>query len=163
VKLFVIRNSCGDPYLIRWSFFEIFGYSLKLHVILRSDDDRAPHDHPWTFATLMLKGGYWEHTHSNVKGETNRQWIGPGRLRLCRAPHAHRLELPEEPPVARPTDPALQHVAIDGFYSPNVKPMFAPAITLVFMWPKAREWGFYTTKGWIKWSDFLRDYTRHDC
>jgi hypothetical protein len=163
MKLFTIRNSCGDPYLIRWSFFDVFGYSLKLHIILRSDDDRTLHDHPWTFLSLMLKGGYWEHTHSIVKGETIRTWIRPWTLRVCRAPYAHRLELPEEPPIARPTDPKLQDTVIEGFYQPNIKKMFAPAITLVFMFPKCREWGFYTQQGYVKWSDFLRNYTRHDC
>jgi hypothetical protein len=163
MKLFVIRNSCGDPYLIRWTFFDVFGYSLKLHIILRSDDDRAPHDHPWDFLTLMLQGGYWEHTFSAVKGETNRTWVKPWTLRRCRAPHPHRLELVEEVPVARPTDPKLQNEIIDGFFSPNVRQMFRPAITLVFMWPSKREWGFYTPGRWVHWRDFLRDYTRHDC
>ncbi len=111
----------------------------------------------------MPKGGYFEHTFSKVKGQTVRTWIAPGSLRLCRAPHPHRLELAEEPPIARPTDPALQHTVIEGFYAPNVKPMFRPAITLVFMWPRRREWGFYTSPGWSKWKDFLRNYERHDC
>jgi len=171
MKLFVIRNSCGDPYLIRWSFFDLWGYSLKLHIILRSDDDRALHDHPWSFWTLMLSGGYFEHTRKKARitngqflvEETERTWIKPGSLRFCRSPHPHRLELAGEPPIARPVDPELQHTVIEGFYSPNVKPMFRPAITLVFMLPKKREWGFYTSKGWIKWSEFLRDYTRQDC
>lgn len=31
-----------------------------VHHILRSDRDRAMHDHPWENASLVLRGGYWE-------------------------------------------------------------------------------------------------------
>lgn len=161
MKLFVIRNSCGEPYLIRLSFFEILGYSLKLHVILRSDDDRALHDHPWTFLTLMLAGGYYEHTFTKIKGVMKKTWVRPGSLRLCRAPHAHRLELAEE----KPTDDrnGTASVTPTSFFQADAKPMFTPAVTLVFMWPRFREWGFYTSEGWKNWKSFLSAYPRRDC
>lgn len=40
----------------RWRFLP----SIRVHHILRSDDDRAYHDHPWPFVTVILKGGYYE-------------------------------------------------------------------------------------------------------
>lgn len=45
------------PYLIRWRLETPFG-SLRLHHWLGPDDDRAFHDHPWWFWTLVIKGGY---------------------------------------------------------------------------------------------------------
>lgn len=159
-KLKVIYDGCDRPYLVRFSIFEIFGYSLKFHVILRSDDDRALHDHPWSFWTLMLAGGYWEETFAtnqpltdqtddmghvgstNFNGEgrfTISKWIKPGSLRLCKSPHPHRLKL-----AVTPTDGRL-----------------TPALTLVFMLPKKREWGFYTKEGWLKW--FMFNPNRSDC
>ncbi len=87
MKVRVIRDDCGNPYLVRLTFFDLLGYSLKLHIILRSDRDRELHDHPWTFVTWMLHGGYWEHT------EAGREWITPGTLRVCASPHPHRLEV----------------------------------------------------------------------
>jgi hypothetical protein len=39
-----------------------------VHKFLRSDDERAPHNHPWWFVSLVLKGRYLEHLadRSNV-------------------------------------------------------------------------------------------------
>lgn len=132
----VIRNECGDPYLVRISLIELFGFALKLHVILRSDDDRALHDHPWSFVTLMLCGGYWEHSpNRNEMGEwddttaTIKKWYGRYSFRFCRAPYPHRLELE----------------------------CGASAVTLVLMWPPFREWGFYGPKGWQKWHEYLNE------
>jgi len=150
MKVRIIRDDCGAPYLVRITFFEFFrrkdepeeksgGYSLKLHIILKSDEDRAFHDHPWTFATLMLCGGYFEHTPNlNEVGEwinqgaTIKRWIKPWTWRLCRSPYPHRLELSGG----------------------------NPAVTLVFMCPRIREWGFYTKHGWVPWFLFK---TNRDC
>ena len=45
------------PYLIRWRLELPFG-SIRVHHWLSSDDDRAFHDHPWWFWTIVLKGSY---------------------------------------------------------------------------------------------------------
>lgn len=51
------------PYLRRWwilprnRFFNIY-----VHEFLRSDDDRALHDHPWLWASYIVEGHYNEHT-----------------------------------------------------------------------------------------------------
>ena len=47
----------GCPYLIRWRF-ETKWFSVRLHHWLGPDDDRAFHDHPWAFTTIVLRGGY---------------------------------------------------------------------------------------------------------
>jgi hypothetical protein len=77
------------PYLLRWwliprnRFFNVY-----LHCFLRSDDDRALHDHPWLFnASWLLRGVYVEHT---AKGSTRRT-AGDFKFRWGRA--AHRVEL----------------------------------------------------------------------
>lgn len=64
------------PYMLRWWIFGTskepdehgdpkprrpFGWSFYLHLFLRSDDDRALHDHPWDFWTWLLVNGYREH------------------------------------------------------------------------------------------------------
>lgn len=51
------------PYLIRWRF-ECPAFSVRLHHWLAPDDDRAPHDHPWSFRTFVLKGGYLDSSPS---------------------------------------------------------------------------------------------------
>lgn len=45
------------PYVIRWRIETPVG-SLRVHHWISSDDDRAFHDHPWWFLTLVVKGGY---------------------------------------------------------------------------------------------------------
>jgi hypothetical protein len=64
------------PYMLRWWLFGTskekddngepkprrpFGLSFYLHIFLRSDDDRALHDHPWDFWSILLVNGYREH------------------------------------------------------------------------------------------------------
>lgn len=45
------------PYVIRWRIEMPWG-SVRLHHWLGPDDDRAFHDHPWSFVTFVLLGGY---------------------------------------------------------------------------------------------------------
>ena len=62
-------------------------FNLMLHKICLSDLDDL-HDHPWWYATLILKGGYWEITPEG------KFWRGVGHFRI-RSPHSlHRLEIP---------------------------------------------------------------------
>src|ERR1700733_7651031 len=42
-------------YVRRWYLETPFG-SIRVHHWLHSDDDRAFHDHPWWFWTLVLRG-----------------------------------------------------------------------------------------------------------
>ena len=61
-------------------------FNLMLHKICLSDPDDL-HDHPWWYATLILKGGYWEVT---PKG---RFWRGPGHFRISSPNSLHRIEI----------------------------------------------------------------------
>lgn len=45
------------PYLIRWMII-FFGYSIRLHHWIKSDDDRFYHDHACDFTSIVLKGSY---------------------------------------------------------------------------------------------------------
>lgn len=49
------RADC--PYAERW-VLDLGAFSIRLHHFLHSDDDRAFHDHPWWFVTLVLRGSY---------------------------------------------------------------------------------------------------------
>jgi hypothetical protein len=52
-----------DPtklYLRRFHLVRRKLFGVYLHKILRADNDRYPHSHPWGFYTLILKGGYTE-------------------------------------------------------------------------------------------------------
>jgi hypothetical protein len=69
-KLFQIRwaEKLGyedNPYLIRWTFI-FFGYSMRIHHWIKSDDNRFFHDHSADLLSIVLKGRYW-----NVKPIVN--------------------------------------------------------------------------------------------
>ena len=50
-----------DPYLLRWHVIPRNRLlNVYVHKFLRSDDDRALHDHPWWFVSLILRGRYDE-------------------------------------------------------------------------------------------------------
>lgn len=81
-----IIGSKEDPYIKRWWVIprnKIF--NIYLHNILRPDDDRALHDHPWWNLSIILKGSYIEIT---PKGSfLRKQWSIVGR----KATALHRL------------------------------------------------------------------------
>lgn len=114
------------PYLCRWyviprnSVFNVY-----LHKFMRSDDDRALHDHPWWNASFLLSGRYVEHTIA-AGGINHRIERHAGDFKFRRASAAHRVEL------------------IDG-----------PCWSLFITGPKVREWGFHCPAiGWVHWKNF---------
>jgi len=136
-------RSTGEDYLHRYYIFlkdrKYFPFNVTLHKIVRSDDP-IMHDHPWGYMTVVLKGGYWEHTpvfNDDGKILTEFQtWRGPGSIIKRKAGEYHWLELDES---------------------------VGPATTLFFMGKQQRDWGFLvqTKKGlhrWIKWTDYLTDW-----
>lgn len=60
----------------------------RLHHILRSDADRHFHDHPMDFTSIILWGGYVEHTPNNPPRECR-----PGDVVHRRAEDLHFLKL----------------------------------------------------------------------
>src|SRR5438309_7455387 len=59
---FVIGEA-ENPYMRRWWVVpRNEGCNVYLHEILRGDDDRALHDHPWDNTSMLLDGGYTEVT-----------------------------------------------------------------------------------------------------
>ena len=62
----VIENRSGQTYLNRW---ELRGnhpiFDIYLHEFVRSDDDRALHDHPAVSASVLIRGRYVERFRSN--------------------------------------------------------------------------------------------------
>jgi hypothetical protein len=89
----------NEPYLERFYLFlkerNRFPFNVFLHKFLKGDPDDV-HDHPWPYATLILKGGYYEYTPNfedgQMVGET-KHWRGPGHFRICGSNSYHRIEL----------------------------------------------------------------------
>ena len=47
----------NNPYLVRWTFL-FFGYSMRIHHWIKSDDNRFFHDHSADLLSIVLKGKY---------------------------------------------------------------------------------------------------------
>ena len=134
-KRIVMDRVENEPYLERYYLFlrerEQFPFNVFLHKFLKSDPDDV-HDHPWPYATLILKGGYWEWIpHFDTVGRKTGEyqvWRGPGHFRVSSANSYHRIEL----------DPDIT------------------AWTLFMPGPKQRDWGFLVKNKWIQWEQYLK-------
>lgn len=104
----------GPDYMHRWWVIpRNEQHNTYLHRILRSDDDRALHDHPWDNQSIILKGRYVEHT---PEGEFLRE---AGYVGFRKATDSHRLQLIEgdEPVISLfITGPKVREW---GFHCPN--------------------------------------------
>jgi len=114
----------GTVYLRRLRVVSCPWFGIYIHWFYASDDDSL-HDHPWSFLTFILRGGYWEHT-PGPKGSVLKRWHAPWTVRWCPAHWLHRVEI-----------------------DPNHRP-----VTLVFRGGQIRRWGFQTHTGWVPWPEY---------
>ena len=130
----ILDRTAEEPYLERYYVFlrdrKQFPFNIFVHKFLKSDPD-AVHDHPWPYATLILRGGYWEwvpkfDSQGKMVSET-RHWRAPGSFRTAGAGTYHRIEL-----------------------EPGVTPW-----TLFMSGPHQREWGFLVNNRWIPNEEFF--------
>ena len=83
-----------NPYLLRWWIIpRNEQQNVYLHRILRDDDDRALHDHPWANTSYLIAGRYREITPD---GSFIRE---PGSIVQRQATDMHRLELIDGEPA----------------------------------------------------------------
>lgn len=121
----------GNVYMRRFILLLPFGLgTIRLHNIMRSDDDRHLHDHPFDFVSLLLTGGYFE-TLPTPKVNGSRMRYRP-RFSIVRkrAEDLHSLTLTR------------------------------PVWTLVFAGPKRRDWGFATERGWVPNHRYLDEFPK---
>ena len=143
----IIRRAMRTPYVHLAGYMERFWFirigrrgggqsgayplfGARVHHILRSDEGRNFHDHPWPYLTIILRGGYWElqpEFIDNVVSRVVRTWHGPGSVLLRRANSWHRLELPED----------------------------QTAWTLFCTGPKVQHWGFLVGRRKVGWREYL--------
>lgn len=123
-----IIGSDDDPYMLRWYVIPRNPLlNVYLHKFMRSDDDRALHDHPWWFVSLMLWGSYTEVTDA-------------GRARRT-APEPWRLFFGDRPVVFRAAE-WRHRVELLGH---GWRDHESPCWTLIVTGPRRRTWGFWCT------------------
>jgi hypothetical protein len=132
-KRIIMDRVHNEPLLTRYYLFlkdrKWFPFNVFLHKFHKGDPGDV-HDHPWPYATLILKGGYYEYTpnfeNGKMVGET-KHWRNPGHWRICSSNSYHRIELKE-----------------------GVTPW-----TLFMPGPQKREWGFLVNNKWIQHENYL--------
>jgi len=116
------------PYLNRWFLIPRNRWcNLYLHEFLRSDEPDALHNHPWGFASAVLRHAYFEVT---ADGRRKRR---AGTIALRGAGFRHRIELIAPSPGQQPRS----------------------CWTVVLTGPKVQEWGFWCSPDvFIPWNQF---------
>lgn len=132
-----VVGSADDPYLKRWWLIPRNPvFNVYLHKFLRDDDDRALHDHPWAWCSILLRGCYIEHTIA-AGGVHRRELRFAPSIKVSGPWRAHRIELMRGPS------------AIGGPRTPK------PCWTLFITGPRMRAWGFHCAeRGWVHFRRF---------
>lgn len=140
MKFFTLREKTTNKiYLRRLRIIQTPFFSLYLHFIGMPDPGVDLHNHPWWFASLVLRGGYDE-----IVG--NEQWevyYGPGtdlEYKSWRAGSIHSLKLDETHRISR-------------LHKKHTW-------TLVLTGPRKRSWGFFTPDGFVDYRDYDHELAR---
>lgn len=119
----VIIGRIDNPLMIRWALFRVDAIGIYIHKFCRSDYERALHDHPWPFISVILRGGYFETHNQTLDGKITSEWRAPGSVLLRPAEWRHRVEI----------DPGKT------------------SWSLVIVGRRSRAWGFFLDSGWCWW------------
>lgn len=130
----------GQVYLDRLRILQTPWFGLYLHRMDSPDPGFDLHDHPWWFASLILRGGYIEEhaaareapafalladRYDTCRRGVERKWPG-GSLHSFPLTDCHRI----------------------------VRLLRVPTWTLVLTGPRRRSWGFYQPEGFVDWRDY---------
>lgn len=116
-----------SEYITRLHIVKTPAFALCLHWIHKPDPEPFMHDHPVSFLSIILRGSY---TELRRKGTSRVQSGEVIRRSFCNFIKASPLDVHSIVAVAPHT------------------------VTLCFMGPKTREWGFHTKEGWIGWKAY---------
>lgn len=158
----IIQNCDGDPYLLRWYVFKSDRVSLFLHKFIRSDEDRALHDHPWSFLVIPIWRGYVEHsdrapTLAEIYEDAGHRG-GPRFYAFSQV-----LDFQEDTRNARPTSrrvyPLISSRYRPATYRHRVELIDGkPSWSVFFHFSREREWGFHPRDGFIDWKKWAKDH-----
>lgn len=116
-----------SEYILRLHVLKTPWWAICLHWINKPDKEPWLHDHPVSFLSLFLRGGYAEKRVRQNSKEHKLELIVHRRFNFIKG------------------DPFDKHTII--LVRPNT-------LTLALMGPKTREWGFHVPGGWIMWKRY---------
>lgn len=114
----------GKLHFRRWRIIELPWFRVYLHCIEESDQDAHQHNHPWNYLSLILRGGYVEHsTKWDLEGKPlawRTKFCTPGMFVRHSRSDTHKLSV-----IVKPT------------------------WTLVMCFGKHNVWGYRTEAGFV--------------
>lgn len=113
-----------SQYITRLHIIKTPWFAICLHWLNKPDPEPYLHDHPVSFLSIILRGGY-----------TEKRFIGEGPAELMTHTMFNLV-------VAHQDD---RHTIVE---------VLPRTLTLAIMGPKTREWGFHSEDGWILWKDY---------
>lgn len=128
--LIIGADNPDGAYLYRWWVIPRNKWlNVYLHCFLRSDDDRALHDHEYVNVSVLLLGRYAE--HRIAAGGVHRRTVRTEGDVCIRLPStAHRIEVIAD----------------------------EPCWSLFLTGPRVRRWGFHCPeRGWVPWQTFTAE------
>lgn len=160
-----IMNCERKAYLWRWYLIRSKAFAVFLHNFVRSDEDRALHDHPWRFIVIPIWRGYWEHSEDaitcdqcggtgvfTIKEHGGGFWVncadhcftcgGTGTL-------TRQLRRRVFPLIGARMRPATFAHRVELFEDRDGNPLHAWSIFIRFR--EVRDWGFLLPSGWQDW------------
>lgn len=154
-----IIGGAHDPYINRWYLLPMVPLSLRLgaiaagiwlhhpwilvilfngylHNIVRSDDDRALHDHPWANLSILLSGWYQE---------VAPDWeaMAPGDRVTPTSPTITHIREAGDIVFRKASDPHRLEILDEEAWS------------LFLIGPNTRSWGFLCPDSWRYWKEFV--------
>lgn len=145
------------------------GVAVRIHDIRTADLDRALHDHPWTFASLVLRGYYIEERPERDNVVSFADFYEPMKLGVLPDITAQRpltegeIDLLVNPPVVlierEPSTVTIRRAgsfALRRFHHRHRITEVSPGgvWTLFISFRKQQTWGFFTPKGKVWWWEF---------
>ena len=133
-----LYHTDGSTYMERYALFETRWLSARVHWIATADIDLHLHDHPWSFVSYLLRGGYTENRPKTIEPSfiTNLGNIEE-QTRTYRSVDYRRW--------------AWRH-STDRHRISHVYPN---TWTLFIYGPIRQWWGFYTPAGKVHFLDYL--------
>lgn len=120
----------GTDYLVRLRIVQTPWFGIYLHDIHKDDGDRAPHNHPWAFLSIVLRGYYTERLYPDPEWRPD-HYV----LQTHTARSAHRMGR------------GSAHRIVDA--APGLK-------TLILTGPRRASWGFFIGGKYTDWAEYER-------
>ena len=141
----VIVNCDREPYLHRWYLIRTTRFAVFIHKFIRSDEDRALHDHPWNFFVIPIWRGYIEHSDKACD------------CGICKNNPGRAKDFPRLP-VQRRVWPIISSRYRTGTYRHRVELIKdKPAWSIFIRFKEQRDWGFWPKEGFIQWNKWWQE------